>query len=45
MNGFEECLAGLLELVRRLVVADLVSELVEYFKAETRLQIILGVEE
>jgi hypothetical protein len=26
MNGFKEFLAGLLELVRRLVVADLVSE-------------------
>ncbi len=32
MDGFEESLAGLLKLVRRLVVADLESELVEYFK-------------
>ncbi len=30
MNGFEELLANPLELVRRLVVAELVSKLVEW---------------
>ncbi len=40
MNGFEEILAGPLELVRRLVIADLVSELVEYFKADAGFQIV-----
>jgi len=42
MNGFEEYLAGFLKLVRRLVVADLVSDLVKYFKAEPGFQITLG---
>jgi len=39
MNGFDECLAGLLSLVRRLIVADLASGLVKYFKAESGFQI------
>ena len=43
MNSFEEYLAGLLETVRRLVVADLVSDRVEYCKADAGFQIILGI--
>ncbi len=35
MNDFEEFPAGLLSLLRRLVVADLVNKFVECFKAET----------
>ncbi len=43
MNGFEECLAGLLELLRRLVVADLISGFVEYFKTKAGFQIVFGI--
>jgi len=42
MNGFKECLAGRLELVRCLVVADLVSDLVKYFKAEAGFRMVFG---
>ena len=38
MNDFEAFLAGLLEWVRRLVVVDLVSERVEYFKVDAGFQ-------
>ena len=38
MNDFEAFLAGLLEWVRRLVIADLVGELVEYFKVDAGFQ-------
>ena len=43
MNGFEECLAGLLESIRRLVVTYLMSDLVEYFKTDTGFQIVFGL--
>ena len=43
MYGFKEFLAGLLLLVRRLVVADFVSELVKYFKADAGFQIVFGM--
>ena len=43
MNGIEEFPASLLELVRRLVVADFKSERVEYFKATPGFQIVFGV--
>lgn len=43
MNGIEEYLTGRLELVRRLVVAELTSKCVEYFKIDPRFQIAVGI--
>ena len=43
MNGFEEILTDLLQLVRRLVVADLVSDFIDYFKADAKFQIVFGI--
>src|SRR4030067_3232460 len=45
LNGFEECLAGLLEPVRRLVVADPVSGGVECFKTDAGVQMLFGIGE
>ena len=39
MNDFEEFLAGFLELLRRLVVTDLESDSIEYFKGHPWFQI------
>ena len=43
MDRVKEFAAGLFELIRRLIVADLMSEFVEYFKAGAGFQIIFRV--
>ncbi len=43
MNSFKEYLAGSLEPVRGLIVANFVSAQVEYFKVEAGLQRVLGM--
>lgn len=45
MDCFEEFLAGFLELLRGLVVADLERNGVEYCKAQPGLQAVLGAGE
>lgn len=43
MNRREYLLAGLLQKVRRLLIADLMRHRLEYFKRDLRFQVVLGL--